>query len=205
MEHLEVQKEEKETGRLEAFSDGVFAIATTLLVLDLKDPDAAVTGGSPAQLAKALLRQWPNYIGLVTSYVGAPSRDCAECLQDGCVTSFRQRLPTAWRGVRSLPDFHSGIVPGNSGSQDGAVFYSGPFVFMAVCFFLFIRAAFRKPLLSKNASEEFISKTCHNHLFRPPAYVLATLGALLDVCLCLAMCTILWIFWATTITKNTRA
>jgi Endosomal/lysosomal potassium channel TMEM175 len=103
MEHLEVQKEEKETGRLEAFSDGVFAIATTLLVLDLKDPDAAVTGGSPAQLAKALLRQWPNYIGLVTSYVGAPSRDCAECLQDGCVTSFRQRLPTAWRGVRSHP------------------------------------------------------------------------------------------------------
>ena len=32
---LEV-KEEKETTRVEAFSDGVFAIAITLLVLDLK-------------------------------------------------------------------------------------------------------------------------------------------------------------------------
>jgi Endosomal/lysosomal potassium channel TMEM175 len=62
------EHEEKETGRLEAFSDGVFAIAVTLLVLELKVPDLAATGGSPDALAKALLQQWPSYVALVTSF-----------------------------------------------------------------------------------------------------------------------------------------
>jgi hypothetical protein len=74
---------------------------------------------------------------------------------------------------------------------------------MALCFYLFIRAAFRQALLSAKASQAFIDKTCHQYMFGPPAYLLATLGALLDVRLCLAICTILWIFWAATITKST--
>ena len=60
--------EEKETGRLEAFSDGVFAIAITLLVLELKVPDLNIAGTSPLTLGKALLQQWPSYVGLVTSF-----------------------------------------------------------------------------------------------------------------------------------------
>jgi uncharacterized membrane protein len=53
-----------ETGRTEAFSDGVFAIAVTLLVLDI---------GIPAEefddLPRAILREWPAYLGFVTSFV----------------------------------------------------------------------------------------------------------------------------------------
>jgi Endosomal/lysosomal potassium channel TMEM175 len=55
----------KETGRVEAFSDGVFAIAITLLVLDIKVPrelPADVT------LAAALMREWPSYLAFVTSF-----------------------------------------------------------------------------------------------------------------------------------------
>ena len=52
-------------GRLEAFSDGVIAIAITLLVLDLKVPEAAA-GGPP--LGAALRAQWPGYLGYVTSF-----------------------------------------------------------------------------------------------------------------------------------------
>ena len=86
-----------------------------------------------------------------------------------------------------------------------ALFYSGTFVFIAVCFYLFIRAAFREPLLSSTASMEFVAKTRHDYMFGPPLYLVATLSALLDERVSLAVCTALWIFWAKTITKNTRA
>lgn len=86
-----------------------------------------------------------------------------------------------------------------------ALFYSGTFVFIAMCFYLFIRAAFRKPLLSATASMEFVAKTCHDYMLGSPLYLVATVSALLDERLSLAVCTALWIFWATTITKNTRA
>jgi uncharacterized membrane protein len=36
--------------------------------LELKVPDLAATGGSPGALTKALLQQWPSYVGLVTSF-----------------------------------------------------------------------------------------------------------------------------------------
>ena len=50
--------------RLEAFSDGVFAIAITLLILDVTVP-----AGSGSHLAHALLREWPAYLAYATSFL----------------------------------------------------------------------------------------------------------------------------------------
>ncbi len=54
-----------ETSRVAAFSDGVFAIAVTLLVLDLHVP---YTGGGPPSLAYELRLEWPGYVGYVVSF-----------------------------------------------------------------------------------------------------------------------------------------
>src|SRR5207244_3354191 len=55
-----------ETSRTEAFSDGVLAIAVTLLVLDLRVPARDTVHGS---LATALAHQWPAYAAYVTSFL----------------------------------------------------------------------------------------------------------------------------------------
>ena len=54
-----------ETGRVEAFSDGVFAIAITLLVLEIHVPDVP-EGWS---LWHALGREWPSYFAYVVGFL----------------------------------------------------------------------------------------------------------------------------------------
>ena len=53
-------------GRFEAFSDGVFAIAITLLVLELRPPDLAVP--TDAALVPALLAMWPEFLVYLASF-----------------------------------------------------------------------------------------------------------------------------------------
>lgn len=52
-----------DTTRLEAFSDGVFAIAITLLVLEIKVPPPDTTLGAE------LLQLWPSYLAYVVSFL----------------------------------------------------------------------------------------------------------------------------------------
>jgi uncharacterized membrane protein len=51
--------------RLEAFSDGVFAIAITLLVIEIRPP----TPAAGESLARALWEQWPHYLGYFLSFL----------------------------------------------------------------------------------------------------------------------------------------
>jgi len=51
-----------ETSRVEAFSDGVFAIVLTLLVLDLLP-------GEQGQTGEQVLASWPRYLAFLTAFV----------------------------------------------------------------------------------------------------------------------------------------
>ena len=55
------------TGRVEAFSDGVMAIAITLLVLDLRVPSPA--DAADGRLLQALLDRWPSYVAYLAAFL----------------------------------------------------------------------------------------------------------------------------------------
>lgn len=67
---------DSETARIETFSDGVFAIAITLLVIEIGVPHLE-NGPEDTTLFGALIEQWPSYLAYVIRF-----------LQIGLVDSF---------------------------------------------------------------------------------------------------------------------
>jgi uncharacterized membrane protein len=62
-----------ETARMEAFSDGIFAIAITLLVLDIGLPDDAFDDlwrglADDPLVDDVLADEWPSYLAYATSF-----------------------------------------------------------------------------------------------------------------------------------------
>lgn len=71
---------------MEAFSDGVFAIAITLLVLEVGVPD-----GSDDDLLGAVLAQWPSYLAYLVSF----STIGAVWLEHSVITEYLARATSA--------------------------------------------------------------------------------------------------------------
>jgi uncharacterized membrane protein len=68
MRHTHAPGTQRDTGRIETFSDGVFAIAMTLLILEIRVPQPPGPT-EPVDLTRALLDLWPSYLAYVLSFV----------------------------------------------------------------------------------------------------------------------------------------
>src|SRR6478672_13622924 len=75
------------TGRLEAFSDGVFAIAITLLILDI-----GVSSNAGHDLLHAIRGLWPSYLAYVASF----STIGAAWLGHNAITEYLDRADAAF-------------------------------------------------------------------------------------------------------------
>jgi uncharacterized membrane protein len=100
-----------ESSRVEAFSDGVFAIALTLLVLDLR------SGAGRGQLSHELLDQWPAYL----AYLAAFFNIAAVWINHHDLFTRVRRVDTRLVGVNLLLLLVSSLFPWPAAVVGGAV------------------------------------------------------------------------------------
>lgn len=187
-----------ETGRIEAFSDGVFAIAITLLILDIHVPSA-----SPAGLGVALLRQWPVYLAFLTSFATIGIMwinhhrlfTLIACADDGLLALNMLLL----LGIIVVP-FPTALVADFIEQPDGrvaALVYNGTFVFIAIVFnLLWHYAAHGRRLLGNGADPAAVRAISRQYAVGPVFYLLAAGLACLSVGASVALNLILAVYFA---------
>ncbi len=173
------------TDRICAFSDGVFAIACTLLILDVRLPP-----GVEGNLWSALAALWPSYLAFAFSFfvilvtwtthhdlmrlVRATDRPAR--LANGCTLLYVTFLP-----------FPTAVLAENLGGPQmsaAVAFYSGTFVFGSVAFNLLLETLTRGRLFRPGVE---VSKIRRGYRIIFVAYVAATLIALVAPWLSLAI------------------
>jgi len=165
--------------RLEAFSDGVFAVAITLLVFNLKVPDVA-----SGHLASALGHQWPSYFAYVISFLSIGI----------CWVNHHSILDRVEKADRELLFINLGLLLGivsipfstslaatwyNQGDNAkwAISLYCGIWVYTSAMFILTIRHLMKHEHLAENATGVAL-KTLHRKGYLGfSIYILATVVA----------------------------
>jgi TMEM175 potassium channel family protein len=169
--------------RLEAFSDGVFAIAITLLVLEIKVP--SVHGGH--SLAHGLLELWPSYAGFTVSFITIGiiwvNHHAVFASVDSVDRTLLFKNLLLLLTVSFIP-FPTAVmaeyVRSGSGENLAAAFYAGWFFVMGI--------AFRQ--IWPDAARNWASRV------GPALYFAAAVSAFLNAYLSLAICAGLALYYA---------
>ena len=174
--------DEKETNRLEAFSDGVFAVAITLLVLNIKIPGLDLPPSKlplNVDLWNTLRDEWPMLAAYVTSFatigimwlnhhrlfVHIKRINTVLVLLNLLLLLFIVFIPVPTALLAEyvvLPDQHA-----------AAIIYSSTFFLMACCFNLLWRyASYHNRLVGKNVDSRAIQAISRQYLFGPLVYLI---------------------------------
>jgi uncharacterized membrane protein len=167
--------EELPLGRLEAFSDGVFAIAITLLVLEL-----GVEEGAGAHLLHSLLREWPAYLAYFTSFLTIG----VIWLQHSAITGALRTADGTLYRLNLLVLLLAGFLPFPTrllsefiGERDpervAAVFYGLTLLALALALTAFVRYAAEHRRLVK---DEISADAVEAALLHSPSFILYLIG-----------------------------
>lgn len=173
------RNEEKETGRLEAFSDGVFAVAITLLIFQIPAPK----GDS---LLQQLGGQWPFYAAYVVSFLTI----LIMWVNHHALFRLIHRTDRLFLMLNGLllmlitfVNYPTAVLAEYIQQQENgriaAMLYSGTFVITAILYNLLWRyASANHRLLSKRADSVLVATITKQYRFGPLYYLIAFLLAI---------------------------
>ncbi len=204
--------EPKETARVEAFSDGIFAIAITLLILQIQPPN--VTHGHP--LLVGLGEQWPSYLAYAISFMTiliiwinhhnffrlVGRVDHRFLILNGvlllAVTFINYPTLVLAQSLKELGSSLTSLIYRMGSDQDTAIiFYSATFVFVSLWFNLLWRYTTSRPrLLSQRAQPEVIAAIDRQYRWSPLYYVPPMLLGFFSVAASLAVNALLAVSFA---------
>src|SRR5688572_24497631 len=191
-----------EKNRLEAFSDGVFAIAITLLILEIRIPHGGEHGKmTDRALLHALLAAWPSFLAFLTSF--------ATILiiwinHHGLFTMLRRvdRSVMLYNGLLLLAvtfvPFPTALLAehlADEAARTAAVVYCGTFVVVSIGYNLLLRAVACEHLTHEHVKPPLIRRVRRAYWTGFLTYSAATVVALFAPLAATLMCSVLWILW----------
>ena len=197
-----------ETTRVEAFSDGVFAIAITLLILEIRVPEHAKDG----ELLHALLDLWPSYLAFAASFFTIGVMWMNHHRLFNLIGKTNQGLLAAngllLFGISFVP-FPTAVLAqflDRPDAQIAAVFYNGVFFFIAIAFQVFWRyASGQRRLIDDDADQESVDAITRQYRFGPMLYVVLMVIGWYSARTSLALNLALAVFFAIPARKFQRA
>lgn len=171
----------RDTLRLEAFTDGVMAIAITLLVLEIHVPPLESTRDG-SELWSALGHLWPSYVAYFLSFstigiLWANHHDIFT--QIGRADRYLVLINLfllLWIGIIPFTTAVLAEYLGHDGEKTAVIFYSASWVGIAVAYNLLWIYVHRAGLLDENADTHEVAAINRSFRFGIPGYLLA-LGA----------------------------
>lgn len=191
------------TGRLEAFSDGVIAVAITLLVLNIQVPAPPLPAGTT--LAHELGANWPVYAAYITSFL---TIGIIWINHHAMITRLREADHSILilnlvllMTIAILPfatELMADYLRADHGQKLAAGVYSGAFLVMALAFSVLNRHILlsRAHMLSADMPLDERRRILGRAAWGVAPYLVATIVAVLSAYLSLAICAGLALYYA---------
>ena len=192
---------EKETTRVEAFSDGVFAIAITLLILEIKVPkiDIHMTN---SQLFTSLMNLWPSYFAFLLSF----SAVLIMWINHHGFFKYLKSINSKFLYANGFLLLMVTFIPfptavlaehiNSPAANVSAAFYCGAMELVSVAYnVLWFTTAYKRALVKDEISDDLINKIRNAYWVGFFVYLASFIVSFFYAIAGIVICISFWIFW----------